>query len=139
MAKTLDPSLDLLNALHKYVHVHGVEKTLGVLSIEQDQLEFTDPYTKLVIDLVCQSFSIYPKQLIEARYLRGEYKYALGFCVYYLYKQQSLGDIRKNIFPSKDVTLLSKYRLLIEELKPTHRSDINYVNIKTELDKRIIK
>jgi hypothetical protein len=73
-----------------------------------------------------------------SRYLRGDYKIAVGFCVYYLYQKISLGDIGKYIFKNKHKTLLSRYKALIDNLNSKYKSDLAYIKIKDNLNKIIL-
>ena len=78
------------------------------------------------------------EDLIYDRYVRGEQKYAVGFCLYYLYQDYSLGDLqKKGVFKHKDKSVLSRYRQLIEGLDPKHKADTPYLKIKDRLDTKI--
>ena len=61
-------------------------------------------------------------------------KYAIGFSVYYLYQEKTLGYIGKNIFKDKNLTLLSRYRQMIFDLT---KKDLPYFDMKDKLDKKI--
>jgi hypothetical protein len=49
----------------------------------------------------------------------------------------TLGEINRCIFKSKDKSLLSKYKTLIENLNPKYSADVKYLKIKSILDKKL--
>jgi hypothetical protein len=132
-----DQTLQLLNVLESHIKQNGIKKTIGILSKKDVQNFFEDDYTNLVLKSVCEEFSYNLDELMYSRYLRGDYKIAVGFCVYYLYKNISLGDISNYIFKNKHKTLLSRYKALIDNLNPKYKSDLPYIKIKDSLSKKI--
>ena len=52
----------------------------------------------------------------------------------FLYENKSLGEIHKQVFVNKNKTLLSKYRQLIFDLKPSNREDNKILTIKSTLE-----
>jgi hypothetical protein len=129
-------TIEIMVAVSEHIKKYGIKKTLSVLStIENNYSE--DPYVNFIVDIVCCQFNIDSKDLLQALYLRGDNKTAAGFCVYYLYEKMSLGDIQKAIFPNKDVSIMSRYKSLIEDLNPKFKSDIQNIKIKEILDKKI--
>ena len=99
---------------------------------------FSD-FENLVLISVSEEFNVSMSDLINNRYLRGDNKYAVGFCVHYLYSKFTLGEIHKNIFRSKTKTLLSKYRSMILELSKNGKvAEIKkIIEIKERLDSKI--
>jgi hypothetical protein len=111
---------------------------LTVLKTERlKKANLTTPFEQFVVKSVADAFEITEDDLIFSRYIRGENKYAIGFCVYYLYDNASLGEIHKKIFKHKNKTLLSKYRQIVFDLRATNVVDKKFISIKTELDKKI--
>jgi hypothetical protein len=111
---------------------------LTVLRTEKlKKANLTTPFEKFVVKSVADAFEITEDDLVFSRYIRGENKYAIGFCVYYLYDNASLGEIHKKIFKHKNKTLLSKYRQIVFDLRATNVVDKKFISIKTELDKKI--
>ena len=96
--------------------------------------EIDNSYDKFVVNLIANTFEIDSNDLLQSRYSRGNMKYAIGFSVYYLYQERTLGYIGKNIFKDKNLTLLSRYRQMIFELT---KKDLPYYEIKEDLDKKI--
>jgi hypothetical protein len=133
-----DQTLQLLDVLETHIKQNGIKKTISILSKKDSQNFFEDDYTNLVLKSICEEFSYNLDELIYSRYLRGDYKIAVGFCVYYLYQKISLGDISKHIFKNKHKTLLSRYKSLIENLNTKYKSDLPYIKIKDNLNKIII-
>jgi hypothetical protein len=124
----------MLNAIKK----NGVDGTLKLLKSNTIDVEIDDKEIIEVLQLVCDEFNINMQDLIYDRYVRGEHKYAVGFCLYYLYKDYSLGDLqKKGVFKHKDKSVLSRYRQLIESLDPKHKADTPYIKIKDRLDNKI--
>jgi hypothetical protein len=124
----------ILNAIKK----NGVDGTLKLLKSNTIDVEIDDKDIIEVLQLVCDEFNINMEDLIYDRYVRGEHKYAVGFCLYYLYKDYSLGDLqKKGVFKHKDKSVLSRYRQLIESLDPKHKADTPYIKIKDRLDNKI--
>jgi hypothetical protein len=132
-----DQTLQLLNVLESHIKQNGIKRTIGILSKKDAQNFFEDDYTNLVLKSVCEEFSYNLDELMYSRYLRGDYKIAVGFCVYYLYENISLGDISNYIFKNKHKTLLSRYKALIDNLNPKYKSDLPYIKIKDSLSKKI--
>jgi hypothetical protein len=132
-----DQTVELLSVLQSHVKQNGIKKTIGILSKKDSQNFFEDEYTNLVLSSVCEEFSYNLDELLYSRYLRGDYKIAVGFCVYYLYQKISLGDIRNHVFKNKHKTLLSRYKALIDNLNSKYKSDLPYIKIKDNLNKII--
>ena len=111
----------LLEELISIVKNKGYTKTINILKKNNTSVfELDNPYDKFVVNLIADTFEINSNDLLQSRYSRGNMKYAIGFCVYYLYQEKTLGYIGKNIFKDKNLTLLSRYRQMIFELtKPS--------------------
>jgi hypothetical protein len=123
-----------LNTLKK----KGAVETLKILETKTREVNIEDEYLRSVVSIVCEEFSIEMEELIYDRYIRGENKYAIGFCLHYLYGYYSLGDIqKKGVFEHKDKSVLSRYRQLIDGLNPRFKADIPYIKVKDRLDKKI--
>lgn len=132
-----DQTLDLLTVLQSHVKQNGIKKTIGILSEKDTSYTHYDEFTKTVLSSVCEEFSYNIDELLYSRYLRGDYKIAVGFCVHYLYDKMSLGDISNHVFKNKHKTLLSRYKALIDNLNPKYKSDLPYIKIKDNLNKII--
>lgn len=138
MNATNDISLELFQTLLNTIKKNGVQTTLKLLKGNNNDLEIEDKDILSVVKIVCDEFSLEINDLVYDRYIRGDNKYAIGFCLYYLYKDYSLGDLqKKGLFKYKDKSVLSRYRQLIENLDPKHKADLPYLKIKDKLDKRI--
>ena len=125
----------LLEELISIVKNKGYTKTLNILKKNNTSFfEIDNSYDKFVVNLIANTFEIDSNDLLQSRYSRGNMKYAIGFSVYYLYQERTLGYIGKNIFKDKNLTLLSRYRQMIFELT---KKDLPYYEIKEDLDKKI--
>lgn len=127
-------SVELLEVLLVSIKNRGYKNTLNMLESNHKVSEIAEGYELHVINTICDTFNITQDELLYSRYVRGERKYAIGFCVYYLYQRMSLGEIRKNIFKNKNKALLTRYRQMIIDLK---KNDLAYLEIRNELDKKI--
>lgn len=125
-------ALELLNTLSEYIKDNGVQSAIKHLNIAPKEL--TDNYPKRVLHEVAYAFGMTTDLLLNAKYIRGDQKYAIGFCVHYLYPTLSITEIANSIFQQRDKAILSRYRCIIERLNPKHKSDNNYLKIKEELD-----
>jgi|688.fasta_scaffold01175_49 hypothetical protein len=133
-----EETVEILNELLTSIRIRGFRKTINILKTEKKiSVPLTDPFEIFIIDTICESFNIKQDDLIYSKYMRGDNKYAIGLCVYYLYEKKSLGDIHKSVFKSKNKTLLSKYRQIILDLKEVHSEDKKILEIKKEIDKAI--
>jgi hypothetical protein len=125
----------LLEELLSIVKNKGYTKTMNILKKNNTSLyELDNPYDKFVIEQVSTAFQLDSTELLQSRYSRGNMKYAIGFSVYYLYQNRTLGYIGKNIFKDKNLTLLSRYRQMIFDLT---KKDLPYYDMKQDLDKII--
>lgn len=131
----------VLDAISKYIKRFGVKRTLKHLSLENKNSKklFEEDYVNDVLTSVCESFSINIEDLLHSKYIRGDQKYAIGFCVHYLYPEKSLREICESVFINRNKTILSKYKNIIEHLNSKHKSDQKYLKIKEALDKKLIK
>jgi hypothetical protein len=130
----------ILDAISKYIKRFGVKKTLKHLSLEnKNEKPLFHGYVNDVLTNVCESFSINIEDLLNSKYVRGDQKYAIGFCVHYLYPEKSLTEICQVLFVNRNKTILSKYKNIIEHLNTKHKSDQKYLKIKETLDKKLIK
>jgi hypothetical protein len=127
-------NVELLETLLVSIKNRGYKNTLNMLESNHKVSEIADGYESYVIDAICEKFTITREDLLYSRYVRGERKYAIGFCVHYLYQKMSLGEIRKNIFKNKNKALLTRYRQMILDLK---KNDLAYLEIRNDLDKKI--
>jgi hypothetical protein len=134
-----DQTLNLLGVLETHIKQNGIKKTISLLSKKDSEHNFfEDEYTNLVLSSICEEFSYNLDELLYSKYLRGDYKIAVGFCVYYLYDKISLGDISNYIFKNKHKSLLSRYKALIDNLNPKYKSDLPFIKIKDTLTKIIL-
>ena len=133
-------NIDLLQKVLESVSRRGYKKTLDLLSFKiDDNVILRKTKDKLIIAEVIKAFNISKDDLFLSRYERGELKYAIGFCVYYLYKYKTLGEIYKTIFKNKNKAQLSKYRQLIVELNPKIEQDKKYITLLESLNEIIEK
>jgi len=131
-------SIEILEELLTSVKLRGYRRTLTLLKVNNyDKYKVTNNFDKFVIKTVSEAFKMNEDELMFGRYTRGDTKYAIGFCVYYLYENKSLGEIRKQIFKFKNITLLSKYRQLIFDLRHKNVMDKKYIAIKEDFDRKI--
>jgi hypothetical protein len=125
----------LLEELLSLVKNKGYTKAINILKKNNTSIfNLDNEYDKFVVEMIAVTFELSTTDLLQSRYSRGNMKYAIGFCVYYLYQNKTLGYIGKNIFKDKNLTLLSRYRQLIFDLT---KKDLPYFEIKEELDKKI--
>jgi hypothetical protein len=125
----------LLEELLSLVKNKGYTKAINILKKNNSSIfNLDNEYDKFVVEMIAETFELSTTDLLQSRYSRGNMKYAIGFCVYYLYQNKTLGYIGKNIFKDKNLTLLSRYRQLIFDLT---KKDLPYFEIKEELDKKI--
>jgi hypothetical protein len=125
----------LLEELLSLVKNKGYTKAINILKKNNTSIfNLDNEYDKFVVEMIAETFELSTTDLLQSRYSRGNMKYAIGFCVYYLYQNKTLGYIGKNIFKDKNLTLLSRYRQLIFDLT---KKDLPYFEIKEELDKKI--
>jgi hypothetical protein len=135
---TQEETIEILEHLLKSIKVRGLKKTLSLVYVEgEGAVAGHDNFTRFVLEVVSEVFGITIDELLNSRYIRGDIKYAIGFCVYYLYQEKTLGEISKKIFVNKNKTLLSKYRQMVCDLNAAHTSDAKYIAIMKELDETI--
>lgn len=135
-----EDTIELLEELLTSVRQRGYKKTINLLKTNTGiESLVLDEYQQKVIGIIAEEFAITLEDIVSSRYMRGENKYAVGFCVHYLYSRYTLGEIQKNIFKNKTKTLLSKYRGMILELNKNEKvSEIKrIIEIKEQLDKKI--
>jgi hypothetical protein len=133
-----EETIDIIQELLKSIKIRGFKKTLNILKTsKQTEIELSDPFERFVIKTVAEAFSINEDDLLYSKYVRGDNKYAIGLCVYYLYLRKSLGEIHKRLFVNKNKTLLSKYRQIIIDLNSSHSEDQKILSIKIDLDAKI--
>jgi hypothetical protein len=133
-----EENINLLQKVLDSISKRGYKKTLDLLSFKiEDNIVLRKAKDKLIVLEVTKAFNISKEDLFYSRYERGELKYAIGFCVYYLYKYKTLGEIFKTIFKNKNKSQLSKYRQLIVELNPKIEQDKKYITLLEVLDQKI--
>ena len=125
-------ALELLSTLSEFIKENGLQAAIKQLNITPKEL--TDNYPKRVLHEVAYAFGMTTDTLLNAKYIRGDQKYAIGFCVHYLYPNLSITEISKTIFNQRDKAVLSRYKSIIEKLNPKHKADKDYLKIKQELD-----
>jgi len=132
-----EETIEIIEELLKSVKLRGLKKTLQVLRVESfDSVQLTNPFAINIIQTIADEFNVLVEDMVNSRYIRGDYKYAIGFSVYYLYDQMTLGEIHKTIFRNKTKTLLSKYRQIILDLEKSERVNKKYIDIKQKLDEK---
>lgn len=135
-----EETIELLEELLASIRQRGYKKTISLLKTNTSAGDAElQPYQKQVIEIVAEEFGMTLTDIVLSRYMRGENKYAVGFCVHYLYAKYTLGEINKSIFKNKTKTLLSKYRNMILELNKNEKvSEIKkIIEIKERLDQKI--
>ena len=133
-----EETIQILEELLTSVKVRGYKKTLSALKTETNKkIENLDDFDKYVLDCVTEELNITINDLLFSRYTRGNNKYAIGFCVYYLNDKKPMGEIHKKIFINKNKSLLTRYRQIIFNLNKSHKADIKFIEIKNNLDKKI--
>jgi len=130
----------IIEKLLNSVKIRGYKKTLDLLSFEDDNNPILKTNNdKLIVKEITKLFKISNNDLFHTRYdSNGEIKYAIGFCVFYLYKYKTLGEIHKNIFKTKNKGQLSRYRQMIIDLDPSSKFDAKYIKYKNTLNKSIV-
>lgn len=135
----LDNTLTALDTFVCYFKKNGYDKTMAALTIEDGKVtSFDDPYINLVLNSVSEAFGIEVDALLYSKYARGDNKFAVGFCVYYLYQNMTMREISDNVFISRHKTNLSKYKILVESLNPKYKSDLPYLKIEDKLNKILL-
>lgn len=130
--------LMLFQTLTNIVKKNGVEETLKILRSKSKDVMIEDERIMFVVETVCSEFAIDIEELVYEKYVRGDNKFAIGFCLHYLYEDYSIGELqKKGLFKYKDKSVLSRYRQLIDNLDGKHKTDIPYMKIKDKLDKII--
>ena len=115
----------LLEELLSLVKNKGYTKAINILKKNNTSIfNLDNEYDKFVVEMIAETFELSTTDLLQSRYSRGNMKYAIGFCVYYLYQNKTLGYIGKNIFKDKNLTLLSRYRQLIFDLTKKEDDEI---------------
>lgn len=133
-----EETTQILSELLKSIKTRGFRKTLNLLKTNRKvRPEITDKVDLFIINSVATAFDIGQEELLEGKYIRGENKYAIGMCVYFMYENKSLGEIHKRIFVNKNKTLLSKYRQLIFDLRTNSKEDKRILEIRNELETNI--
>lgn len=131
-------SLELFQTLYRTIKRKGLDATLRILKKESQDTSIDDPAVLSVVKVVCEEFLIDINELVYQKYVRGDNKYAIGFCLYFLYDDYSVGELqKKGLFKYKHKSVLSRYRQLIENLDYKHKTDVPYIKIKDNLEKKI--
>ena len=132
----IDVNINLFESLMNSISKRGYKKTIEILTFKNDDhVTLRKKRDKEIVSEILKAFNISKDYLFYSRYERGDLKYAIGLCVFYLYQEKTLGEIHKTIFMNKNKAQLSKYRQLILDLDPKFEQDKKYIEIKTELDK----
>jgi len=136
---THEETVDILEEVLNSIRTNGVKRTLDLLksSNSRKAVDITDPLDSYIVGEILSRFDMTYDQLFFSRYIRGENKYAIGMCVYYLYRHRTMAYIKKKILPSKSKQLLGQYRKMIMDLKPSQPEHAKYIKIKSELDSAI--
>jgi len=133
-----EETTQILHELLKSIKTRGLRRTLTLLKTNRKvRPEITDKFDLFIIKSISEAFDITEDELLDGKYIRGENKYAIGLCVFFMYENKSLGEIHKKIFVNKNKTLLSKYRQLIFDLRSNVKQDKKYLAIKSELERKI--
>jgi NurA-like 5'-3' nuclease len=133
-----EETIQILEELLNSVKIRGFKKTLNTLKTQtHKKVEVLDEFDRHVLQCVSDEFNIPTDDLLFSRYTRGDNKYAIGFCVYYLNEKKPLGEIHKKLFINKNKSLLTMYRQLIYNLNKSHKADTKFIELKNNLDKKI--
>lgn len=131
---------ELIENLLESVRLRGFKKTNQILSVYgEDNILEKDDFVSFIVSNVCKLTNVEVSQLIHGKYNRGEHKFALGLCVYYLYDSYSLNEIQRRLFTTKSKNLLSRYKGIIYNLNGKFKSDQNKIETKTKMDELIKK
>lgn len=131
---------ELIENLLDSVRLRGFKKTNQILSVYgEDNILEKDEFVSFVVSNVCRITNVEISQLIHGKYNRGEHKFALGLCVYYLYDSYSLNEIQRRLFTTKSKNLLSRYKSIVYNLNSKFKSDQNKLATKKEMDELIKK
>jgi hypothetical protein len=134
-----DISFEVFQAFLNILKKNGSNGTLKILN-EKYESDFgiKDEYILNVLTLVCNEMAMSLHDLLYEKHKKGDNKYAIGFCVHYLHKSYSYGELKKNgVFIHKDTSLLSKYKSIIDNLNRNYKSDKQYIELKDRLDIQI--
>ena len=133
-----EEAIELIENLVHSLKSRGIKKTTALLKVvKENSLYNTDEFSAFVIDNICRLTNTNSKDLINGRYIRGEIKFAVGLCVFYLYQRHSIGAIHRHLFSTKGRSLLSKYKQFVFSLNPKFKGDQKYLAIKKEMDELI--
>jgi hypothetical protein len=78
--------LELFQTFINIFKKNGAEGTMKILNKGKKDIEIEDSYVQSVLEVVASEFSMDLNDILYDKYVRGENKYAIGFCIYYLYK-----------------------------------------------------
>ena len=131
-----EETIEIVEELLKSIKTRGLKKTLTLLKVETNN-NIVNPFVVNILEEISKEFNVLIEDMINGRYIRGDYKFAIGFSVYYLYQKMTLGEIHKNVFRNKTKTLLSKYRQMILDLDKSERVNKKYIDIKLQLDQKL--
>jgi hypothetical protein len=136
MYQVEDISFEVFQAFLNILKKKGANETLKILNDKYDNdFGIKDTYILNVLNLVCCEMAINLYDLLYEKHKKGDNKYAIGFCVYYLHKIYSYGEMKKHgVFVHKDTSLLSKYKSVIDNLNRNYKSDKQYIELKDKLD-----
>lgn len=133
-----EEKIEILEELLKSIKVRGYKKTFQLVKVEDlNDFQLTDPFAINVIQTVSDEFNVLVEDMVSNRYIRGDYKYAIGFTVHYLYQNMTLGEIHKKVFRNKTKTLLSRYRQIILDLDKSEKLNKKYIEVKERLDQKL--
>lgn len=132
--------IEILENLLESVRIRGFKKTSQLLNVYgEDKIIEKDNFVAFVVSNICKLTNIEINQLLHGKYIRGEHKFAIGLCVYYLYDSYSLNEIHKRLFVTKSKNLLSRYKAIIYNLNPRFKTDESRIKIKKQMDELIKK
>lgn len=128
----------LIENLLESIRLRGFKKTNQILSVfGEDNILEKDDFVSFVVSNVCKLTNVEVSQLIHGKYNRGEHKFALGLCVYYLYDSYSLNEIQRRLFTTKSKNLLSRYKSIVYNLNSKYKADQNKLATKKQMDELI--
>ena len=135
-----EPLIEFLNELRRLIEIAGPDKALDIIKSYNEKklcLSLPDERMQFIVNMILTEFDYTPEAFLYGKHLRGDYKYAVGFCVYFLYPDFSIGEIKKHIFQQKDKSALSRNKDLISKLNPKYKNDQPYILLKAKFENKL--
>lgn len=126
-----------LRALIGSIEQRGLSATLKLLQHPIVEKADLTAFEKKVFALVEEYMGIKREDILQSRYMHGDTKYAVGLCVYFMSREKTLGQIKKDVFPNKTKTLLSIYSRQISNLSAKSRVDKRIYDIREKIKSQL--